>query len=423
MEKNKELKIEDILDLQYYKFSLYGFLKNMKFFEPFVLLFFVEKGLSFFYIGLLYFIREIVTNVFEIPSGIFADSYGRKNAMIMSFFFYIFSFLVFSLSSEISIIFLGMILYSLGESFRTGTHKAMIFDYLKTNGWEDLKLKYYGRTRGWAQVGAAISSIISIFIVFYSGTLKYIFLISVIPYMFSILLFISYPSYLNKTKVRKEKEIDFFEILRILKKCIKEKKILKILLNVSIFSGYLKTVKDYIQPVMKILILNSALLSWLNETERLAIFLGILYFFIHLLGGISSRTSDDAVKKSGGVSNLLNFSILIGFTIGIFLGLFINLHFILLGVFIYFLFYIIENLRSPAGVALVTSGIDEDILASVLSLQSQFKTIMIAFSAPFMGFIADNFGIGTAIGIISFCYLFIAFFLLLDNDNLNKKNK
>ena len=44
---------------QYYKFCAYGFLKNLKFYEPFLILFFLEKGLTFLQIGVLYAIREI----------------------------------------------------------------------------------------------------------------------------------------------------------------------------------------------------------------------------------------------------------------------------------------------------------------------------------------------------------------------------
>jgi len=69
-------------DIQYYKFCSYGFLKNLRFFEPFLLLFFMEKGLSFFQIGLLYSIREIGIYILEIPTGIFADTLGRKRTML-----------------------------------------------------------------------------------------------------------------------------------------------------------------------------------------------------------------------------------------------------------------------------------------------------------------------------------------------------
>jgi len=88
-------------DLQYYKFCTYGFLKNLRFFEPFLILFFVEKGLTYFQIGTLYAVREVSTNILEVPTGIIADSFGRRRTMIYSFISYIFSFLIFFIPGNI----------------------------------------------------------------------------------------------------------------------------------------------------------------------------------------------------------------------------------------------------------------------------------------------------------------------------------
>ena len=77
-----------------FRFSLYGFLKNQRYYEPFLILAFREKGLSFFQIGLLIGFREICINLFEVPSGALADLYGRRRAMILSFSAYILSFLL-----------------------------------------------------------------------------------------------------------------------------------------------------------------------------------------------------------------------------------------------------------------------------------------------------------------------------------------
>ncbi|MFW6262769.1 MAG: MFS transporter, partial [Thermotogota bacterium] len=41
-------------DGQFYKFAMYGFLKNLRFFEPFLILFFRDVGLSFLQIGILF---------------------------------------------------------------------------------------------------------------------------------------------------------------------------------------------------------------------------------------------------------------------------------------------------------------------------------------------------------------------------------
>ena len=134
-------------DLQYYKFCMYGFLKNLRFFEPFLILFFLEKGLSFFQIGTLYAIREITINILEIPTGIVADSLGRRRTMIFSFIAYIISFIIFYLSAKYLLFVIAILFFAFGDAFRTGTHKAMIFEYLKIKGWNDQKVHYYGHTR------------------------------------------------------------------------------------------------------------------------------------------------------------------------------------------------------------------------------------------------------------------------------------
>ena len=41
-----------------FRFSLYGFLKNQRYFEAFLVLAFPDKGLIFFEIGLLVAVRE-----------------------------------------------------------------------------------------------------------------------------------------------------------------------------------------------------------------------------------------------------------------------------------------------------------------------------------------------------------------------------
>ena len=87
-------------DLQYYKFCAYGFLKDLRFFEPFLLLLFLDKGLSYLQVGSLYALREVMINIVEIPSGIMADAMGRRRTMIMSFLAYIVSFGLFFFSQS-----------------------------------------------------------------------------------------------------------------------------------------------------------------------------------------------------------------------------------------------------------------------------------------------------------------------------------
>ena len=144
-----------------FRFSLYGFLKNQRYFEPFLILVFLEKGLTFFEIGLLIAFREITVIALEVPSGAIADVYGRRKSMMVSFGAYLGSFLIFAVAEPVVLLLPAMLLFGVGEAFRTGTHKAMIFTWLRLQGRLDERTRYYGYTRSWSKLGSAFSALSS----------------------------------------------------------------------------------------------------------------------------------------------------------------------------------------------------------------------------------------------------------------------
>ncbi|PCJ64676.1 MAG: MFS transporter, partial [Candidatus Hydrogenedentota bacterium] len=117
-----------------FRFCAYGFLKNQRYFEPFLLLVFLDHGLSFTAIGLLIGFRDGCMFAMELPTGAIADVLGRRKAMMVSFGAYIAAFLVFATSASLPLLFVAMFLFAMGEAFRTGTHKAIIFDWLAQEG-------------------------------------------------------------------------------------------------------------------------------------------------------------------------------------------------------------------------------------------------------------------------------------------------
>ena len=186
-----------------FRFSLYGFLKNQTYFEPFLILAFLEKDLSFFQIGILIGFREVCINIFEIPSGAVADLYGRRRSMIFSFLAYIASFLVFGLSASFAALFLAMFAFALGDSFRTGTHKAMIFEWLRIQGRESERTRVYGFTRSWSKIGSAVSVVIASAFIFTGARYSEIFLLAVIPYALNIVNFLGIPNRNSKARARR----------------------------------------------------------------------------------------------------------------------------------------------------------------------------------------------------------------------------
>jgi len=116
-----------------FRFCLYGLLKNQRYFEYFLILAFREKGLSYADIGLLIAFREVCANILEVPSGAIADLWGRRICLVFAFLSYASAFAVFGLANSSLVFYPAMLLFAFGEAFRSGTHKALIFEWLRQN--------------------------------------------------------------------------------------------------------------------------------------------------------------------------------------------------------------------------------------------------------------------------------------------------
>jgi len=398
-------------NLQYYKFCLYGFLKNLKFFEPFLILFFVEKGLTFFQIGTLYAVREISVNLLEIPTGIAADAVGRRKTMICAFLFYILSFLVFYFAAEYLLLVPAMVLFAFGEACRTGTHKAMIFEYLKINGWQDQKVHYYGHTRSWSQAGSAVSAFLAAGIVFYSGSYGRVFLFSTVPYVLALLLMISYPAALDGEKptvsgtdIRR----NFIRIMKVSVSAVTDARSLKAISNLSVFSAFHRAARDYLQPVLAAFAVSLPVFLTFSDKQRSALAIGMVYTLIFMLTAVASRKSGKSADRFHHITVPLNITVVTGLVMGILIGLFYHLSITLVSILLYIGIYIVQNLRKPMGIAYISDLMHQDILATALSAESQVTTLFTAVLAVGLGLCADHFGIGNAL-IIGAAFLLALF--------------
>jgi len=397
-----------IKNRQYYKFCFYGFLKNLRFFDAFLILFLIEKGLSFTQIGILYATREIVINLVEIPSGIIADTFGRKNSLATSLIIYISSFIIFYLFGSFAWFMLAFILYGVADAFRTGTHKGIIIDYLKYQGREESKIDYYGHTRSWSQKGSAISALIAGLIVFYSGNYQNIFLYSVIPYLANFILILSYPNNLNKSS-REQSSKNLSQIwinVKSLFKIIKQPNVFSIINSSALHTAYLQAVKDYIQPLMVSVALIIPVLLNIEPERKNGIIIGVIYFVIYLATSYASKISGKVAARSN--FNISYITLLFGFLFGIATGTFFILGIWTVSLIAFIGIYLIENLRKPILTGLVSDSVPNEILTSVISAQSQLKTILTATIAFGFGFLADKFGIGISFVTVSALLIIIS---------------
>lgn len=398
-----------------FRFSLYGFLKNQRYFDPFLLLAFREKRLSFFQIGILYGFREICTNIFEIPSGAVADLYGRRRAMIFSFCAYITSFTIFAMSESIPMLFGAMFFFGLGDAFRTGTHKAMIFDWLRLQGRSDEKTKIYGFTRSWSQMGSAASVLVAGTLVFYRGNFTDIFWFSIIPYFLNIVNFLGYPKQLDGDRHSK---FSLKAVSRLLGSALKQSvqfpPLRRLVFEGMGFEGMYKASKDYLQPILKQTAIALPILIALDESKRTALLVGGVYFVLYFLSSFASRNSHRVSDWRGGDEGAAQFMWWIDLAL-----------FALLIPVLWFGWYpaiialfvglaLLQNFWRPGLISRFDAQSTPDMGATVLSIEAQSKSLAMIVLAPLLGWLVDTVGNFSPVGIVGTC---IAVAILLTYHN------
>ena len=377
-----------------WRFSLYGFLKNQRYFEPFLVLIFLEKGLSFFAIGLLIGFREVAVNLLEIPTGAIVDVCGRRKSMILSFVAYVVSFAVFGLAENVSLLILAMFLFAIGEAFRTGTHKALIFTWLRQQGRIDERTRVYGYTRSWSKYGSALSVVLAAVFVYASDSYTYVFYYSIIPYLIGIANFLKYPKDLDADL---DPSPSFRKVVAHLREALGltmgRRGLRRLLLESMGFGGVFEAVKDFLQPVLKAAALGAAahwiLTQDMSETQQVTLLVGPVYFCLHLLSGLASRNAyrvahwaegeEEAARRLWGASAIIFAALAVAAWYGnnaLVIAAFILLH-------------VVQNLWRPVLISRFDAHGTESQGATLLSIESQGRRTSSMVIAPALGLAID----------------------------------
>ena len=344
--------------------------------------------------------REVVINIAEIPSGIIADIYGRKRSLLLAFLIYIFSFIVFYFSTDFLLLLMAMILMGAGDAFRSGTHKGMIMDYLKMNGWQHEKVKYYGETRSWSLKGSALSALMAGVMVFYTGNYRIIYLLSVIPYLINFMNIYTYPETLNHSMKKKGSgKFSFKELLTTIAHTLRKGRVIQVINSSALHSAYLKSIKDYIQPLIVNLSFVIPFAIALDSKSKSGLVIGMIYFIIFLVTSAASKHSSKILAFK--IKNIEKKTLLLGLGMGLMSGIFYHFNIWLVSLLLFVMIYLIENGRKPIMTGFLVDNVPDQILTSVLSAQSFYSTLMTALIAIGLGMAADLYGVGVSLLLVS----------------------
>ena len=381
-----------------FRFSLYGFLKNLRFFEAFLILALRERGLEFLSIGGLIAVREIASNLSQIPSGALADAMGRRRCMIVSMAGYLVSYIALSMATNTWLLVGAMVMYGTADSFRDGTHKALIYSWLRQQGRENERTKVYGYTRSWSKMGSALSSLIAAALVLLAGNFSTIFLFSAIPAALNLINLATYPASLDtEAKHGGGLRNAWRTLIEAFREVAGKASMRRLVADSVAVEGSYTVVKDYLQVVIQSLAVAMPVQLAMNGDQRTAVFGGVAYAVLHVLSSRASRSAHHFEIFCGGTEPAENRIYQLSAFAMVLLAVFLALGFGWAAAAMLIVLGLLQNAWRPIHIGRFDRDGEEKRAATLLSIESQASSLAAAIWAPLIGGLIDFLKAGAAV--------------------------
>lgn len=140
--------------------SLYRVMSSSIIAMPVIVLFFQQNGLSQAEIFLLQSVFAITAVICEVPSGYFADRFGRRTSLIAGALLWSLGWIIYSFSHGFSQLAIAEVTLGIGLSFVSGADSALAYDsFLALNKKEDYR-RFETRNFLWMGIGGAVTGIV-----------------------------------------------------------------------------------------------------------------------------------------------------------------------------------------------------------------------------------------------------------------------
>lgn len=342
---------------------------------PILVPFFQENDLTQTQIYLVQSIYAIVIVILEIPSGYFADHFGRKYSMLWGVVFSTLGCAIYSVSYSFTTILPGAITLGVAYSFISGADSALAYDSLLAISKQHEYRKFEAYSYSLTGISEAIASIlggllalISLRVPVYAQTVVYLVLIPL------VILLKEPPRTTPKAKN------PFREILRISKYALVDHREIRWLIFYSATLGTLTYTMVWLtQPYYQLLNIPLGWFGvlWSIQLGFMAIFSSLAHYYEMRIGKRNAFVSFTVI---GVVSYII---------MGIYPS-FITLVFIL-G------FYFVRGVHTPIFQDYVNTLVSSEIRATVLSVKNLAQKLQYAILGPIIGVVVDMYSMQTAL--------------------------
>jgi MFS family permease len=376
------------------RFCVYAVCRNLRLFEPFAVLFLLlGMGLPIAQVGLLLGYQRLVWAILEIPGGLVTDRWGRRHALILSFAVNLLSFGLLGfceqMHSHIAWVIVGLTLMGIGESLRSGTHKAMMLHWAELNNKQDTIDEIMAVARLCSKVTSGIAAIVGGLLLWWTGTFAMLFYFSALVCFAGMGLIASYPRVLDQSfeKVptrddQKQAPVSWVKRLSQLG----TPGLGAMLISSILFESQIKVAIAYLQPYLA------------NGFHRsdVAVVGGIgglgigLYFLVQdTLAGLCATQGKKLKKRCKGVvaANAVIYAVACGVMLIAVMSLWMEWRWLGLGAMICLAG--LQNLRRPLLVTGMDTFMQPQWRATTLSVESLGRCVLYSISVSIGGFLAQ----------------------------------
>ena len=301
------------------KYKIYFITKWYHFLAPVLMIYILSFDLSLIKatiaISTSFYIMSLI---FEIPSGIFADIFGRKRTLNLASFFLLLGILLFSFGSGFWIFLFAGVFWGIGMAFDSGASNALLYDTLIELKREKEFKKIQGNILFTTYLFMGLSSIIAIY--FYNINPRFPF------YLASISVFIAFitsllfkePKYPKTNKKTREHLIDSLRVI------FKNKKVLWIgIYSIILLEFIFIFTRNFIQP-------------YLLSSGMKILYFGVLFASFRVFSSIGAKYSHKLENYFNIENSLLLLLLGLGLVFFI-LGIYIQIYSFILILVMYFI--------------------------------------------------------------------------------------
>lgn len=375
------------------KYYLFQFFGNLAFFSPVIVLFWRANGLSMTQIMLLQSIYAVGVSVLELPTGAFADFFGKKLSLFSGALFWTVGMIWYGYSHSFWQFALGEITVGIGAAFISGADRAYLHHILRLNNDETSFNKVEGKARGFIQIAQALASVLGGFIG--SISLGMTLFATSISNFINVLLVPTFPP----IKKDPSHKLHYFKLIRdSIFMVLTHKELLWYTLFFGLFNATVWPLQFYAQEYLRML--------------HLPIYIfGITFMMFNVLAAIGlayTHQFDKAVKEN----SFFILSLISSLTLLI-LMLFPSVFILPL----WSLFLIAAFMNQTIISGRVLQIVPHEKAATVLSIQNLLRRLIYALIIPFLGMITDSVGMRPALMGYSFLMFGLLEFLIIIRKN------